>query len=134
MRARVLALVIAGLLVAPAAAAAPVLLAQAGSTGGTIGKTGKSVSGETKSAPRSAEVPDKEVPEKTTPRKSHKKPHRVRKHTAPRVIESTEVESPRHRYRWCAVLRDGSQNCGFETIGQCRATISGIGGSCIPNN
>jgi hypothetical protein len=27
----------------------------------------------------------------------------------------------------------GASNCGFVTIEQCRATISGIGGSCEPN-
>jgi hypothetical protein len=37
-------------------------------------------------------------------------------------------------YKWCAVYsgRDGS-NCGFVTIEQCRATVSGIGGFCEPN-
>jgi hypothetical protein len=40
-------------------------------------------------------------------------------------------------YRWCAVYggEDGgsARNCGFVTIEQCRATISGIGGWCEPN-
>ena len=39
-------------------------------------------------------------------------------------------------YRWCAVYggdMGGASNCGFITIEQCRATISGIGGSCEPN-
>ena len=38
-------------------------------------------------------------------------------------------------YRWCAVSGDagGASNCGFVTIEQCRATVSGIGGSCEPN-
>lgn len=40
-------------------------------------------------------------------------------------------------YPWCAVYGDnegaGGTNCGFLTIEQCRATISGIGGSCEPN-
>jgi hypothetical protein len=37
-------------------------------------------------------------------------------------------------YKWCANYSGGSDgaatNCGFVTIEQCRATISGIGGSC----
>ena len=28
---------------------------------------------------------------------------------------------------------DGGRNCGFSTLEQCRATISGMGGSCEPN-
>jgi hypothetical protein len=27
----------------------------------------------------------------------------------------------------------GQTNCGFLTIEQCRATVSGIGGFCVPN-
>ena len=39
-------------------------------------------------------------------------------------------------YKWCAVYggRDGGgTNCGFVSIEQCWATISGIGGFCEPN-
>ena len=39
-------------------------------------------------------------------------------------------------YKWCAVYGgkdDGVSNCGFVTIEQCRATISGMGGFCEPN-
>ena len=41
-------------------------------------------------------------------------------------------------YRWCAEYsggRDGmgATNCGFVTLEQCRATISGIGGWCTLN-
>jgi hypothetical protein len=39
-------------------------------------------------------------------------------------------------YRWCAVYGGhggGGSNCGFVTLEQCRATVSGIGGSCEPN-
>jgi len=39
-------------------------------------------------------------------------------------------------YKWCAVYSgdmDGGTNCGFVTIEQCRATVSGIGGFCNPN-
>jgi hypothetical protein len=37
---------------------------------------------------------------------------------------------------WCAVYSDdagGTSNCGFLTIEQCRATVSGIEGFCEPN-
>jgi len=39
-------------------------------------------------------------------------------------------------YPWCAVYGGrggGGTNCGFLTIEQCRATVSGIGGFCTPN-
>jgi hypothetical protein len=37
------------------------------------------------------------------------------------------------RYRWCAMYRNGGVNCGFVTLEQCQAAISGAGGSCRPN-
>ena len=38
-------------------------------------------------------------------------------------------------YPWCAVLNtgDASYNCGFVTVEQCRATVSGVGGFCELN-
>ncbi len=40
-------------------------------------------------------------------------------------------------YPWCAQYGGGAmgggRNCGFSTIEQCRATVSGIGGFCEPN-
>jgi hypothetical protein len=40
-------------------------------------------------------------------------------------------------YPWCPQYGGaddgGGRNCGFSTLEQCRATISGIGGSCEPN-
>jgi hypothetical protein len=41
-----------------------------------------------------------------------------------------------HVYQWCAELggrEGGGTNCGFVTLAQCRATISGIGGRCYVN-
>jgi hypothetical protein len=40
-------------------------------------------------------------------------------------------------YPWCAYESTGdgyATNCGFVTREQCMATISGLGGSCEPNN
>jgi Protein of unknown function (DUF3551) len=31
---------------------------------------------------------------------------------------------------WCAVYRNGGNNCGFQTFQQCMATVSGVGGFC----
>jgi len=40
-------------------------------------------------------------------------------------------------YPWCAQYSgddgDSGTNCGFSTLAQCRATISGIGGLCLEN-
>jgi len=40
-------------------------------------------------------------------------------------------------YRWCAIYGGGrgggAGNCGFVTLEQCRATVSGIGGFCQEN-
>ena len=42
-------------------------------------------------------------------------------------------------YLWCAYYNfggmggGGAENCGWATIEQCIATVSGIGGSCGPN-
>ena len=39
-------------------------------------------------------------------------------------------------YPWCAFYIAGDQavNCGFVSREQCMATVSGIGGFCMPNN
>ena len=45
-------------------------------------------------------------------------------------------DMPYDPYPWCAVYggdAGGASNCGFLTIDQCRATISGMGGFCEPN-
>jgi hypothetical protein len=34
--------------------------------------------------------------------------------------------------RWCAISNQGSTNCGFTTVDQCRSEVSGTGGSCMP--
>jgi len=38
-------------------------------------------------------------------------------------------------YPWCAQYGGsfGGSNCGFTTVGQCRATVSGTGGYCYRN-
>ena len=46
---------------------------------------------------------------------------------APSVVQAAP-------YKWRAVYAAfGATNCGFVTIEQCRATISGAGGHCEPN-
>ncbi|HZQ14611.1 MAG TPA: DUF3551 domain-containing protein [Pseudolabrys sp.] len=49
---------------------------------------------------------------------------------APSAMAQQHIEYP-----WCAVYGGnfGGGNCGFSTLAQCRATVSGIGGDCRPN-
>ena len=48
--------------------------------------------------------------------------------SAPRTAAAVE-------YPWCAYYGDshGGINCGFATLQQCQAAISGNGGICQPN-
>jgi hypothetical protein len=47
------------------------------------------------------------------------------------LITSSATADP---YPWCAAYgTPGGTNCGFLTIEQCRATLSGNGGFCEPN-
>jgi len=49
---------------------------------------------------------------------------------------ASAYEKPYDPYPWCAVYSGdagGASNCGFTTWDQCMATVSGIGGSCEPN-
>jgi Protein of unknown function (DUF3551) len=40
-------------------------------------------------------------------------------------------------YPWCAEYSGedggGGRNCGFATLAQCMATVSGVGGGCVHN-
>src|SRR5262245_6310724 len=55
----------------------------------------------------------------------------------PAVLTQTPANAlPCDNTRWCAQYSGaagGATNCGFFTIEQCRATVSGIGGFCVPN-
>jgi hypothetical protein len=52
------------------------------------------------------------------------------------LAAATEASSaPTFNYPWCAnyMMQNGPKNCGFTTLEQCRATVSGIGGYCAAN-
>jgi Protein of unknown function (DUF3551) len=52
------------------------------------------------------------------------------------TLWALEAATPaRAQGAWCAKYSgmDGGTNCGFYTLQQCRAAISGVGGSCSPN-
>jgi hypothetical protein len=60
---------------------------------------------------------------------------------APAVLAAALLISPTPaqagtEYPWCAVYSEstvGATNCGFVTLAQCRAAISGAGGGCYQN-
>jgi hypothetical protein len=51
------------------------------------------------------------------------------------LTQTPATALPCDNTRWCAQYSGsgGATNCGFFTIEQCRATVSGIGGFCVPN-
>ena len=52
------------------------------------------------------------------------------------LTQTPAIALPCDNTRWCAQYSGksgGATNCGFFTIEQCRATVSGIGGFCVPN-
>ena len=52
------------------------------------------------------------------------------------AIVCIEKPAEAQNYPWCAYynfLQGGATNCGFSTIQQCLAAVSGVGGSCGPS-
>lgn len=52
------------------------------------------------------------------------------------LIQAPANALPYDPYPWCANYggdASGASNCGFLTLEQCRATVSGIGGFCEHN-
>ena len=54
------------------------------------------------------------------------------------AVVCLEKPAAAQTYPWCAYYNfgmsgGGADNCGWATIEQCMATVSGIGGSCGPN-
>ena len=52
------------------------------------------------------------------------------------AVPAGAYELPYDPYPWCAFYSGdggGGTNCGFLTLDQCRATVSGVGGFCGPN-
>ena len=48
------------------------------------------------------------------------------------MLFSIEPSAARE-YPWCAFYGPSTRNCGFVSLAQCRATISGVGGYCGQN-
>jgi peptidoglycan hydrolase-like protein with peptidoglycan-binding domain len=71
---------------------------------------------------------EKEEASRPEPKKEHNKSRRESKSSERK--NSEQSGSRRGRALWCAEYNGGGRNCGFYTFEQCRAAISGIGGSC----
>lgn len=53
------------------------------------------------------------------------------------VIAANATPAKAQNYPWCAQYGGSfgdTQNCGFVSYPQCMATLSGMGGFCVPNN
>jgi Protein of unknown function (DUF3551) len=52
------------------------------------------------------------------------------------VAAASPTRARAQDYPWCALYDtgDAATNCGFVSREQCMATVSGIGGFCMPNN
>jgi Domain of unknown function (DUF4399) len=78
---------------------------------------------------------DKDVDKERPARRASappEKPRRVADEPPPRKPRAAPV-AERGGNHWCAAYSSGAQNCGFSTFEQCRATVSGVGGSCRPD-
>jgi Putative peptidoglycan binding domain len=66
------------------------------------------------------------------PKKPSKKKPSASKKTAKSSGRDTNkgARKPSH---WCADYANASENCGFTSLQQCRASVSGAGGSCRPD-
>lgn len=54
------------------------------------------------------------------------------------LLGGSETRAQQHDpFPWCADYGfgglAGARNCYFKTLGQCQATVSGVGGYCVPN-
>ena len=49
------------------------------------------------------------------------------------MLLGTIEPSAAREYPWCAFYGPSTRNCGFVSLEQCRATITGIGGYCGQN-
>lgn len=91
-----------------------------------LGVVGNLGGGKEEEGAKHADEPQKEPEQSSKPRRAKNPP---KEKSVQRRIEG----GSRGPKGWCAAYHNGSQNCGFSTLDQCRATVSGVGGSCIPN-
>lgn len=49
------------------------------------------------------------------------------------VLDSAANAAPRGPRPWCIRHGGGMMDCTYYTFQQCRASASGVGGTCLPN-
>ena len=49
------------------------------------------------------------------------------------VLPFTSIDAQAQYASWCAYYTGKGTNCGFHSYDQCRAAVSGVGGTCSPN-
>jgi hypothetical protein len=49
------------------------------------------------------------------------------------VLPFTSIDAHAQYASWCAYYTGKGTNCGFHSYDQCRAAVSGVGGTCSPN-
>ncbi len=99
-----------------------------------VTRTGESASDDREKAkekdadrePASRGASERENRRAVTERDRRRRAAEERSSRTPRVTQAAE----RGGYHWCALYSNGSRNCGFSTMDQCRATVSGVGGFC----
>ena len=50
------------------------------------------------------------------------------------VVAWLHAGSDIHAQPYCAVYNNGTQNCGIPTLQSCEQSVSGVGGTCQPDN
>jgi peptidoglycan hydrolase-like protein with peptidoglycan-binding domain len=90
-------------------------------------------------AEKAAQPQEKAQPEmKAQPQEKAKPREKAKRQAAPPPKASRSSMSPARNAvgvpssGWCANYRAGGRNCGFATLAQCKAAISGVGGFCTP--
>jgi Putative peptidoglycan binding domain len=74
---------------------------------------------------------EKEQRPQPEPKQPRKKQPSASKKSA-KSSERNTYTGARQSSSWCAIYGTGAENCGFTSMQQCRAAVSGVGGSCIP--
>ena len=72
---------------------------------------------------------EKEQRSQPEPKHHRKKQPRASKKSAKSYGRNTNTGA-RKSSRWCAFYSNSSENCGFTSFQQCRASVSGVGGTC----
>jgi Protein of unknown function (DUF3551) len=48
------------------------------------------------------------------------------------LVAAVPPASAQAQQQWCAISNEGANNCSFASLADCRATMAGTGGNCMP--